>query len=312
LVVSFPNVLSDPNATVPFEEWMERDYFAEVLHALALGMGPKFESYTFCLFSCNGGDRRPATADNPRLDNKVLLYLSDEHGTVPSELSGHYTAIFKAYLRTDVDRENIFPLSLGCVNGVKMFPIIPVAERTLDVFFSGNLNTNRLTLYKEFTPLRLLPDDLVEFCFRVNSVRRLAPRVLGTNFSGGFESAHIQFTRTFGDGLSREDYAAKLSVAKIALCPTGFHSTETFRHFEATRAGCIVISMPLPDTTLYRGAPIVQVESWRNGLEKARELLTNMSALEETQREILAWWKSHWSPEATARFIQTKLSQLAG
>lgn len=304
-----PNVIYDANSTCPFDGLIESEYFDDVFRRLAAIMGEAFSDFTFCLFSCNDPRVRPATADRPG-DRNVLLYLSDESASVPTELAGDYAAIFKAYLNSDRGLGNIFPLTLGCVDGVVTRPVVPVSERSLQLFFSGNLNVNRLSLYKEFTPLRVVPDAWVERLFRGSRMRSAARAIFGADFSGQYDEAYIRFTRTFGDGLSREKYAEKLYDARIALCPKGFHSPETFRHYEAARAGCVIVSQPLPDTVLYRDAPIIQSATWAEGLKAAHELLQDEQELAQMQKKTLEWWEAKWSSEAIARYVMECLKAL--
>lgn len=302
ILKDYPNVVYDTNSTNRFDQLVETEYFGAMFGQLAGIMGEGFTDYTFCLFSCDDPRVRPDTADRNG-DRNVLLYLSDESASVPTELAGHYTAIFKAYLNSDRGLGNIFPLPLGCVDGVVTLPVVPVSERSLQVFFSGNLNVNRISLYKEFTPLRVVPDVWVERVLGRSRMRSVARAIFGADFSGQFDSAYIRFTKSFGDGLSRGEYAEKLYNARIALCPRGFHSPETFRHYEAARAGCVIVSQPLPDTVLYRDAPIIQSATWAEGLKTVHELLQDERELARAQEKTLAWWDARWSAEAVARYV---------
>ena len=238
-----------------------------------------------------------------------MIYTADEKGTLPLELAPAYVAVFKGYVPEYQNPGNIYPLPLGFVNGVTQESALPTSDRAIDVFFSGHLNRNRIDLYREFSLLRFAPKWLVESAVAQPRVRNLTRIVFGTDFSSAFDNAYICFTDNFAAGLSRKAYAEKLNNAKIALCPGGFHSPETFRHYEAARAGCVVISERLPDNALYRGAPLLQVDSWGEGIALARELLSDEARLADLQRETLAWWEDHWSPEAVARDMQEKLEQ---
>lgn len=300
---SLANVVYDAHSTAPLDHAIESEYVYSVLEALQARMGDSFATYSFHVFNCGDSAVRPASIDDPH-PRKVLIYTADEHGTLPLELSAHYVAIFKGYLPDDRKPGNIFPLPLGYVNGVTNGSAPASRDREFDVFFSGNLNRNRIGLYREFTVLRFLPAWIVESGIANPGMRNAIRLICGTNFSKAFERGYISFTRNFGTGLSRGDYAAKLNNARIAFCPRGFHSAETFRHFEAARAGCVVISEPLPDNALYRNAPILQVNSWREGIDLARELLGDPDRLAALQTQTLAWWEEHWSASAVARDIQ--------
>ena len=300
------NVVYDAHSTAPLDRALESEYVYSVLDALRERMGESFAHYSFHVFNCGNPAVRPASMDDPH-PRKVLIYTADERGTLPLELSEHYVAIFKGYLPDDRKPGNIFPLPLGYVNGVTNGSTAKSCDRELDVFFSGNLNRNRIALYREFSMLRYVPAWLVESGIANPKMRNAIRFVFGADFSKAFERGYICFTRNFGEGLSRKNYAEKLNNARIAFCPGGFHSAETFRHFEAARAGCVVISERLPDNVLYRNAPILQVNSWREGIDLANELLADPERLAAVQEETLAWWNDHWSANAVARDIQEKL-----
>ncbi len=305
------NVHYDAHSTLTIDRFIESEYVLGVLDALRDRMGESFDSYSFHVFNCEDPSIRPASMDDPH-PRKVLIYVADEKGTIPLELAQHYVAIFKGYLPDDRLPGNIFPLALGYVNGVTNGTTLPASGRELDVFFSGNLNRDRMTLYREFSMLRIVPEQLVRACITHPRMRNIVRLIFGTDFSRAFERGYICFTRNFGDGLSRAAYSEKLNNAKIALCPRGFHSAETFRHFEAARAGCVIICERLPDNTLYRGAPVLEVDSWREGISLAHDLLQDPDRLNDLQNRTLAWWHAHWSAKAVAQDIAEKLERLVG
>jgi hypothetical protein len=303
------NVTYDAHSDVPPDGALEAEYVTAALALLRERMGDAFSDFAFSIFNCTNPAIRPASFDDPH-PRKVLIYTADEKGTLPLELANQYVAIFKGYVPEQQNSRNIYPLPLGFVNGVTQETPLPTGERSIDVFFSGHLNRNRINLYREFSMLRYAPKWIVETAVAQPRVRNLTRIVFGTDFSSAFDNAYICFTDSFAAGLSRKAYAEKLGSAKIALCPGGFHSPETFRHYEAARAGCVVISEKLPDNPLYRGSPILQVASWREGIALARELLRDDARLAELQRQTLAWWDDRWSPEAVARDMQEKLERL--
>ena len=70
-------------------------------------------------------------------------------------------------------------------------------------------------------------------------------------------SYYIHYTDGFGTGIPSEEYLDILDQSKIALCPAGDGSLETFRFFEASRAGCITVSEQLPKLWFYEKSPWV-------------------------------------------------------
>mgnify|MGYP001628136024 FL=1 len=86
--------------------------------------------------------------------------------------------------------------------------------------------------------------------------------------------------------------------------------TECFRHFEAMRAGCVIISEPLPDTPFYKDSPLIQIKDWNEGCKVVEDLLNDESKLEEIHRKTLSWWKEKCSEQATAQYIIENIEKL--
>ncbi len=124
-----------------------------------------------------------------------------------------------------------------------------VDARPISLFFLGNLNENRKWLHWNLHKL-------------MGAVPRAMPTFARSLFDlpmrlGDRRNAFINFTDGFRRGLAPQAYGRLLELSQVALCPKGFQSPETFRHFEATRAGCVVLSEPLPANSLYERAPFL-------------------------------------------------------
>jgi hypothetical protein len=124
--------------------------------------------------------------------------------------------------------------------------------------------------------------------------------------------ARVNFTAGFAAGLSPQEYGWRLADSKIALCPRGWESAETFRHFEALRAGTIVVSESLPPTHFYVGSPIITVRDWRAGLAEVAELISDRSALTELHTATATWWRAVCSEQATAEFMLQRIAAATG
>jgi hypothetical protein len=124
-------------------------------------------------------------------------------------------------------------------------------------------------------------------------------------------SSYLFFTKNFLQGLSGPEYAAILRDSKIALCPRGAKSPETFRHFEAMRAGAVVVSHPQPALEFYVGSPMVILDDWSKLLETLVGLLGDPEGLAERQRQTLEWWDRHCSERAVATKIASEIRRLA-
>ena len=120
----------------------------------------------------------------------------------------------------------------------------------------------------------------------------------------------ILFNRGFKSGLTPSTYGETLSQSKVILCPRGYFSTECFRHYEALRAGCVIISERLPDNHLYKNSPIIQIDDWNEGLQQVDKLLADKEKLNQLSQQGLEWWTNVFSEKATAHYIADRLNHL--
>jgi hypothetical protein len=305
-------VLYDAASAYPWAALNETAFFERFFAALSRSMGPALARYRFHVLSSHDPHVAPTSADISDPDGrlKVLFFLSEETGAFPARLLSRYHAIFKCYLGEQPTAPNLFPFNLGTVRSVPAVPPLPMEDRTCDIFFSGHLHRNRFGLYRELHPLlRMLPDTVAAAAYRVLRLPSARPFVR-TDFSDQAARMRISFTAGFASGLPPEDYGRLLATSRIVLCPKGIHSTETFRHMEALRAGAAVISEPLPRTHFYRGGPFLEVPSWRVGLARARQLLEEPDRLADMQRTGLDWWRDVCDEVATARYVERSLAAL--
>jgi len=171
----------------------------------------------------------------------------------------------------------------------------------MDLFFSGYLNRNRIDLYKQFRPIRWLPKRDLIGRYPRELARRLVEKVCPERcFDDVFPASSIRFTEWFGKGLEPAVYARTLADTKIALCPPGFVSNETIRHWEAMRLGCVVISAPLPPNRFYKDSPIIQLQDWSELKPLLSRLLANPAELYELHAKTVAWWHNRCSESAVA------------
>ena len=303
----YPNIHYDKHSLYPFQELNESVYIEAVLDHLVEIFGSKFSRYEFIVYSNHGPANPPPESMNCHSPKKkVLLYFSDEHGVDPSPFSGSYHAIFKSYIGTAKEASNIFPLPLGLVKDVPSYPVIPINERKINVFFSGNLNLNRVTLYKSLTSLgRLFPERILSSALGIEFLVKIK-----RDFSKRFPDSLILFNNGFKSGLTPSTYGETLSQSKVILCPRGYFSTECFRHYEALRAGCVIISERLPDNHLYKNSPIIQVDNWNDGLRQADKLLADKEKLNQLSQHGLDWWENVFSEKAAANYVADRLKTL--
>jgi hypothetical protein len=304
-----PNVFYDPASTHQWADLNETAFLERVIEALRKGMGDAFTTHMFFILSARTPDVWPESASDPS-PRKVLILISEESSSIPTALRSQYLAIFKGYLPRELPGSNVFPFNIGYVRDVPVFPVKPVEERSIHVFFSGHLSSKRVQMYRAFHPVyKRLPGGAARGAFKL-SRRRYGRWLVQHDLSRALPRSLVRFTEGFQHGLSRAEYGECLANSRIVLCPSGASSPETFRHLEAMRAGAVLVSEPLPQTHFYRGAPIVTVDDWRSGMATVRHLLEDEAALKELQRATIDWWQNVCSEAATAEYIQDSLTEL--
>ena len=200
----------------------------------------------------------------------AVIILSDELYRVPKNISA--LAVFKQYV-SDKDTTSI-PFPLGVRRGFPTLTPKPIAARTIDAGFVGRTYPHRKTFLAEL--------------------------------SNHPKLSHFRLKLTCEVRLSISEYAEFLNDTKVSVCLAGNSSPETFRYFESTRLGCIVITPRMPDNALYKDHPGIQVsaindvDSVASVLESVLQSSAEQDALQ--QRSLKAW-ESQYSPKAIATMI---------
>lgn len=111
-------------------------------------------------------------------------------------------------------------------------------------------------------------------------------------------------TPGFLQGLDRADYLADMASAKIALCPAGSTTPDTFRLWEALTAGCVPIVDGLTSDDNYPagywsmvapGAPFPIITDWAAELAKTVEAV--LADWEALAVRCGAWWAGRLAQE---------------
>lgn len=311
-IPGYQNVFMDSASRYTWNELNERVFIGNVLESLKKQMAGDFGKYEFYIYSNHSGHQVPASA-NLQPKNKVLIFISDETSSYPSNLKDSYLAVFKSYLPYENEKDPIFPFCLGYVNDVPLLDNKPVNDRQFDLFYSGNLNENRFTLYKELNPVfRWVPEAAGRMLIKFIGKLRLLYLLEGTFMLKDTPGEnYIRFTHGFKEGLSAYQYGELLANSKITLCPKGFQSPETFRHIEALRAGSVVVTESLPGTRYYKNAPFILINNWKEGLQKVRQLLDDQKTLDELQQQSIKWYTDVCSENAVAKYIQDQLKTVS-
>lgn len=140
----------------------------------------------------------------------VLIHLSDEWLCYPTEHYDQVEAVIRTYWRPGVmHRSRFIPLGFPTGMQAKAEPR-PISSRQHLWAFAGEVKQRRQRM--------------------LAAARSLGP---------GFE--HLTSKWEDEKALSKADYAQVLANTVFAPCPTGNHSPESFRLYEALEAGCIPI-----------------------------------------------------------------------
>jgi Exostosin family len=105
-------------------------------------------------------------------------------------------------------------------------------------------------------------------------------------------------------------YSEMLSNTRFCLVPRGY-SPETFRFFEAIRAGCIVICEWLPDHWFYRDAPVITLRRWSDLSEVLLPLLADPDAQQRLHLSTVKYWESRCSERALGAYMAKQIALAA-
>jgi len=208
-------------------------------------------------------------------------YLEDD---IPSEWSDNAT-VFKAYLLPEHEQGNVHSFPLGYNRKHIKLVNRPIKDRPIDIFFAGNVCAPNK---------REHISTLVKFFEDMPKAER--PNV------------HFYITRGFNIGLDGETYSTKMHDAKIAVCPPGNVSMETFRHYEAMRSGTVIVSPTLPQTKIYKDAAICQIDNWmENAGQAIMDLLSDLDMLQLVQERQQQTYNNRFTAESVAKYIHELL-----
>lgn len=270
----------------------ENDYFLDVYKLLKDRLSDDYD-ITIDPLTAEYTARNTVTVDPQKIN--ILLGMWDEYDSkFHRTLFDKYDFIFTQYISKEEEDsyERLFSLPLGINTAIiknteHIQPMLPVQERSIDVFFSGHLSSKQRY------------ESMVD---NINLIKNDSRR---KNYNLDFN-----VTRGFMLGFKGEEYYNKLYNSKIVFCPPGNISKETYRLYEALMCGCVVISPLLPQTQIYKNIPVVQVEDFKNKAAlKMFELLEDKEQLKELQRKSIDFWKNTYTQEKIADYIVNKVKK---
>lgn len=234
---------------------------------------------------------------------EAVLTVEFARDCYTSARSRFYREYPPAYLPAPVREESVnLRIPLG-YHSQQELPQVGMADRELDSFFAGEVGSPfRSRKYQEY-----LSTSKVEARGQLWKVLREMQaegkwRMDLGDISGGQRKS---FDPAF------HSYSEKMMNSRICLAPRGTVA-ETYRAYEGLRAGCMVLTNPLPkDEFLYPGAPLWIVDDWRDLPGLMETFARNLEVLEEFRARALAWWHDHLRPEVIAVDLAQKLNLAA-
>lgn len=286
--------------------YFQLKFIEKFLNELSKLLGKKFKKYNFYIYSSNNVNELPHSV-NINHSKKILIFISNETNYIPFNLEKYFFCIFKCYLPYEPKNSKIFSFPLNIISDVKRNKVIPINKRPIDIFFCGNLNSNRLNLYNALSSNSKIFSKITNKFFYSILVRTgLKQKFLSRNMNIAVNgNNYIKFTNGFngeGGGLNYNEYFRLLNNSKVILCPRGYISPETFRHYEAIKSGSVVITEKLPKTYFYKNAPYIEINNWKDGIIKAEKLILNLVKLKNIQKRNNLYYKQIMSEKSVAKY----------
>ena len=119
---------------------------------------------------------------------------------------------------------------------------------------------------------------------------RYGPDRVRVSTTAGFQ-ASLQHAPTYEDTMAQ---------TQICVSPRGT-TPETWRLFDALKAGCVVIADKLPRHPYWAGHPVIEIEDWRDLPALLERLLRDPAALRARSEAGVRFWRERLSEEWLAR-----------
>lgn len=268
----------------------KNDYFHPILDELSKILD---DSYVITLDPLTRENPNRGTIETDSSKTNILLGLWDEYDTkFHRNLFDRFDFIFNQYITKEEEDKfvNLFSLPLGyngniIEDGEHIQPIKSIKERSIDAFFSGHLSSKQRY------------ESMIE---NIN--------FLNTSLERKKYKFDFNVTNGFMRGFKGPEYYSRLYNSKVAFCPPGNISAETYRMYEAMMCGCVVVGPKLPDTAIYRNIPIVQVQDFgSNGAKTILDILSDDTTLQEIQNKTIEFFNNTYSAKAVSQYIFNKI-----
>ena len=209
----------------------------------------------------------------------------------------HPPASFPAPVRRD---PRTIRLPLG-YHSQQEVPQVPMAERTLDLFFAGQVRYDIPPgSYQHWTS--------TSKCEARMQLWAVLQKLRGED-KWVMDLGDLRAEQSQSERQVFSSYSEKMMQSRICVAPRG-SMADTYRAFEGLRAGCLVVANPLPrDEFLYPKAPLLIVDHWREIGGILKRYARDVDALEQWRAKSLAWWRDHLRPEVLAVSLARQLNE---
>jgi hypothetical protein len=177
-------------------------------------------------------------------------------------------------------------------------PYIPIKDRALDMFFAGEVrHAVSKKSYKYWT-------STSKFEVRGQLFRELHK----LKDEWRIDMGAIASVDKNSKAQAFNSYSEKMMNTRICLAPRG-SLPDTYRHFEGMRAGCMIVSNPVPVEPYLYGAPMLIIDHWSELRGILAKYGRNDDFLQEMGDKANHWWKTRLTPEIMGRYIAGELNQ---
>ena len=188
----------------------------------------------------------------------------------------------------------VYDIPIGCY-AYEDAAFIPFEERTNDLFFAGSIQHKSDQKLSIKRPKQLARDRMSE---ALRSLQKSNPDIV----------IKTKITEGFSDSISNgnKSYLENMMNTKICPIPRGAN-LETFRFYEALRAGCITIGEAFPKGWFYDDAPIIRLKNWADIDTIVPELLSDKDRMLEIHEQTKSWWNNVCNEEKLSNFMSDKI-----
>ena len=204
---------------------------------------------------------------------------------------------FRAPVQAVGREPKIIHIPLG-YHSQELLPFVPMRERRLDAFFSGDFQVTTATWdYRRYTSTS-----------KIEARRQLWQSLekLASEPEWKIERAEVSAERA-AKVPAYASYSERMQQSRVCLAPRG-SMAETYRMHEGLRAGCLVMCNPLPPLPFLAGAPVLVVEDWSELRAILHEYGRDWDRLEQIGHAGQQWWDEHCSERVVGKQVADSLN----